>query len=288
MIATPIGNLADITARAMKTIEECDELWCEDTRHTQNLLNALGIGAKRTRRVDQHITEKELSGLLERVEESGQRIGVVTDAGTPGLSDPGAKILGLISRFPKIRIEPIPGPSALTAFISISGFEENSFLFQGFFPRQSSDTDQWLSEIKNSTITRNWVFFESPNRITATIETLRDWSKNLDFIPKFIFSKELTKLHETHWIGYGAAFLEEMLHQHFDERGEWVGAIVLPKDCVKTKKLQTDWVVSMECLIEAGISTKTSAQIIAQRFGVAKNLAYEEALILQKKMKKVD
>src|SRR4051812_38674708 len=95
MIATPIGNLSDLTSRAIHALEHCSELWCEDTRHTQNLLNALQINRSgdqgRLKRFDQHTVEKDIIKLLERVQEQGQWIGVVTDAGTPGVSDPGAK-----------------------------------------------------------------------------------------------------------------------------------------------------------------------------------------------------
>ncbi len=290
MIAVPIGNLGDITERAMRTIEVCDELWCEDTRHTQALLNALGMESKRVRRVDQHITESDLNHLLERVDEQGQHIGVVTDAGTPGLSDPGSKIIERMTRFSRIRIEPIPGASSLTCFISIAGFSENTFVFQGFFPRSTGDAEELLSEIKGSTSARSFVFFESPNRIRDTIECLKVWCEEPEFTPKFILAKELTKLHETIWMGDGAEFLDHLLQQQFDERGEWVFGIELSADWlskndVKNRKADTDWVLSLDCLISAGISTKQASHVIAEKYKIAKNLAYREALELQKKIK---
>jgi 16S rRNA (cytidine1402-2'-O)-methyltransferase len=298
MIATPIGNLADMTTRALKLLlgdsEKLDELWCEDTRHTQNLLNALGVDKLRTRRVDQHITPAELKNLLEKVQNEGLRVGVVTDAGTPGVSDPGAKIVQLVaSEFPNIKLETIPGASAVTALVAVSGFEENSFSFQGFFPRDAKEGDALLTQMKNSGITRNWIFFESPMRIKDTIVTLINWCKHSEITPKFILAKELTKMFETLWMGEGAPFLEHLVQQNFDERGEWLFALILPKDCVKKYaqegdadgKAEADWPLSLECLILAGVTTKTASQIISQKYGVAKNLAYPLALELQKKIK---
>jgi len=283
MIATPIGNLDDITLRAIDAIRACDELWCEDTRHTQNLLNALKIEGKRLKRVDQHVSEAELKRWLERVEKEGQHIGVVTDAGTPGISDPGAKVVEIAFQHPGIRIEPVAGVSALSAFVSIAAFSDASFLFRGFFPRDAGDGIQLLNGLKDSLVSRNWIFFESPLRIRAAMETLKRWAEGSDFVPGFIFAKELTKLHETVYAGEGAPFLERLLQQHFDERGEWVFSVIIPKNYLKSEKDETDWMLTLECLIEAGISTKDAANRVSQRFSIAKNLAYQRALELQKK-----
>ena len=292
MVATPIGNLTDMSPRAIQTLGECQELWCEDTRHTQNLLNALGLErrahGKVLRRVDQHISDRELEGLMERVQQEGLHVAVVTDAGTPGVSDPGAKVIDKIVDFPGIRLEPIPGCSAVSAFLSIAGFEENSFTFQGFFPRQEQDALELLEEFKAGSGSRNWIFFESPLRIRGCLETLKKWASGLEFTPKFVLAKEISKLFETVWIGRGSEFLDGLLQQQFDERGEWVLAVILPKDYLKIKKPEVDWAVTLECLISAGISTKDASQLISQRFSIAKNLAYKEAVELQKKIKKND
>ena len=283
MIATPIGNLSDITARAIHALEHCDELWCEDTRHTQNLLSALKIGSRgdhpRLKRFDQHTTEAELLKLLERVQEKSQWIGVVTDAGTPGVSDPGAKIVSFIPQFPEIKIEPIAGVSAVVAHVSVAGFFNNSFSFDGFFPREKKDALERLASLNEGAT----LFFESPKRIRETVDTLKSWCETLDFVPKFCFTKELTKIHETISSGYGIQFIEFFLGQDFDERGEWVFSIVLPNDCLKNRKSVAEWELSLECLIEAEIPTKTAAQIVSQKFKIAKNLAYQKALSIQKK-----
>lgn len=286
MIATPIGNLSDIGERALRALEEVEELWCEDTRHTQALLNALGIERKRLKRVDQHTPDAELKSLLRQVEDSGLRVGVVTDAGTPGLSDPGARLIQLGAGYPGIRFEPIPGPSALSTFISVAGLVGNSFLFLGFFPRSPTEALQLLTELKESPATQNLIFFESPNRIRETVGVLRSFCEGLDIAPDFVLAKELTKVHETLYRGSGAGFLSWMETQGFDERGEWVLVVILPKESLKKEKDQSDWRLVLECLLEAGISAKTASQVVVGRFSVAKNLAYKAALDFQKFQKK--
>jgi 16S rRNA (cytidine1402-2'-O)-methyltransferase len=286
MIATPIGNLKDLTVRARESLEQVDELWCEDTRHTQALLNALNISRSRLKRVDQHTTESELKKLLKNVEDSGQWIGVVTDAGTPGISDPGAKICELIPEFPRIRLETIPGASAVSAFVSIAGLQTSVFEFQGFFPRHESDAQHLLSQIRDQTPGKTTIFFESPNRIAQTIATLKTASEGFDFTPKFVFAKELTKIHETIWMGEGTKFLEWLQAQTINERGEWVFSISLPKDYVINKKDEADWELTLSCLLEAGVSTRDAAHVISGRFSVAKKLAYQTALDLQKIIQK--
>ncbi len=286
MIATPIGNLGDLGERALRALEEVEELWCEDTRHTQALLNALGIERKRLKRVDQHISDSELKSLLRQVEEAGLTVGVVTDAGTPGLSDPGARLLQLSPEFPGVRFEPIPGPSALSAFVSVAGLAGNSFLFLGFFPRNPTEALQLLKDLKESPVTQNVIFFESPNRIRETVGVLRSFCEGLDIAPDFVLAKELTKVHETLYRGSGAGFLSWMETQGFNERGEWVFALILPKQSVKKEKDQSDWRLVLECLMESGISAKTASQTVVGRFSVAKNLAYKAALDFQKFQKK--
>ncbi len=285
-VATPIGNLSDITARAIRCLQACDEIWCEDTRHTQQLLNALKIESlnqdQRLRRFDQHVSPKEMERLLEQVSEKGQWIVVVTDAGTPGISDPGAMIAAEIYRYPEIKLEPIPGPSAVSAFVSIAGFQDNSFEFKGFFPRERKDGMSVLEGLSDGAV----IFFESPKRLKDTLQVLKSWCETLDFQPKFCFAKELTKLHETMFSGSGIGFLDDLIGQEIDERGEWVFSIMIPKECVKNKKPVSEWELAMECLIEAGISTKSASQIIAAKFKIAKNLAYDHAIELQKKIKK--
>ena len=188
--------------------------------------------------------------------------------------------------YPGIRFEPIPGPSALSTFISVAGLVGNSFLFLGFFPRNPTEALQLLTELKESPASQNLIFFESPNRIRETVGVLRSFCEGLDIAPDFVLAKELTKVHETLYRGSGAGFLSWMETQGFDERGEWVVAVILPKESLKKEKDQSDWRLVLECLLEAGISAKTASQVVVGRFSVAKNLAYKAALDFQKFQKK--
>ncbi|NDG83774.1 MAG: 16S rRNA (cytidine(1402)-2'-O)-methyltransferase [Proteobacteria bacterium] len=285
MIATPIGNLGDLSARAVGALRGVDELWCEDTRHTRQLLNALGIEEKRLRRLDQHSREQEIRGMLKETADRRQWIGVVTDAGTPGLSDPGAGLVRLLPEFPEILLEPIPGPSAAAALVSIAGFEGSSFYFHGFFPRVEKEALALLDDAERARLTRNLMFFESPHRIRATLALLESWCVQGARSVEFVFAKELTKIHETVYRGAGAPFLKSLQDQLLDERGEWVFSVVLSKDGVKNEPAEAAWDAALQCLLEAGISPKNAAQIVASRFSVAKNLAYKRALESQKKSK---
>ncbi|MBS1958146.1 MAG: 16S rRNA (cytidine(1402)-2'-O)-methyltransferase [Bdellovibrionales bacterium] len=292
MIATPIGNLGDLSERVVDALFAVDELWCEDTRRTLALLQAIlkehperaNAELPKLKRLDQHTTEKEIRKMLEQVAVTGQWIGVVTDAGTPGVSDPGGLVTALVTHYPLIRLEPVPGPSAVSAMTSIAGFEENSFVFRGFFPRSESETIELLNALKDAGITRNWIFFESPNRIQDTIKALRKWSESQEFDADFVFAKELTKLHESIWRGRGRKFFDLLNSKDLDTRGEWVVAVILPKSYVRTEKSESSWELALECLIQAEISPKAATTIVVQRFSVAKNLAYKVALEIQKKM----
>jgi 16S rRNA (cytidine1402-2'-O)-methyltransferase len=283
MIATPIGNLSDLSERAIEVLRSVDELWCEDTRHTQALLSSLQITGKELRRIDQHTREAELLGLLKEVNAKRQWIGVVTDAGTPGLSDPGALIATLMLDFPGIRLEPIPGPSALSSLVSVGGLSGSTLCFQGFFPRSESDALQLLTKLKEAALSPNWIFFESPHRIRETLRVLEAWCLQSGTEPTFVFAKELTKLHETLFRGVGASFLKRLQDQELDERGEWVFGVILSKESLINKAASLDWELALQCLIDAEISPKTACQIVTGRFSVAKNLAYKRALELQKK-----
>jgi 16S rRNA (cytidine1402-2'-O)-methyltransferase len=283
MIATPIGNLSDLSERAVETLRRVDEIWCEDTRHTQALLTALEIKGKLLRRVDQHSGESELKGLLQGLQAKGQWVGVVTDAGTPGLSDPGAALTGLLSEFPGIQCEPVPGPSALSALVSVGGFSGSSLYFHGFFPRTRGEALELLKNLKDAALCPNWVFFESPHRILETIQVLEAWCESSGVEPAFVFAKELTKAHETVFRGGGRSFLKRLQDQGLDERGEWVFSLSLSKNYLNKKSADPAWESSLQCLIEAGIAAKTACQIVSVRFSVAKNLAYRRALEFQKK-----
>src|SRR5258706_10325482 len=188
IVATPIGNLEDITFRAIKTLKEVDLILAEDTRKTILLLNHYEI---KTHAVSYH----QQSGLDKKQEIlnlliQGKNIALVTDAGTPGVSDPGNELIEfLLSQIPDIKIIPIPGASSITSALSVSGMDVSNFMFIGFWPKKK--TKKLVEKIK--TIDCPVVFFESPFRITKTINLL---IKELGVDKKIFIGQELTKLHE--------------------------------------------------------------------------------------------
>lgn len=220
VVATPIGNLEDITLRALRILKEADYILCEDTRVTGNLLKHYGIETK-TRRYDAHASEKVHKGILENLE-SGKHIALVSDAGTPGVSDPGVFLTRLIRKeHPDVRIESIPGPSALTAAFSIAGIAGNEFVFLGFVP-QKKGRETFFKSLPAYKIPV--VFYESVHRIMKTLESLR---AHLPQTAHMTVARELTKLHEEVVQGN-----PEEVHLYFTEhpdhvRGEFVVMVEL-------------------------------------------------------------
>ncbi len=188
IVATPIGNLEDITFRAIKTLKEVDLILAEDTRKTIQLLNHYEIN---THAISYHqqsnIAKKQeiLNMLLE-----GKNIALVTDAGTPGISDPGNELIDfLLKQVPDLKIIPIPGASSITAALSASGFNTNNFLFIGFWPKKK--TKKLVEKIK--TLGCPIVFFESPFRIMKTLDL---FIKEFGEEKRIFIGQELTKVHE--------------------------------------------------------------------------------------------
>ncbi len=221
IVATPIGNLEDITLRALRTLKECDVIYAEDTRVISKLLARYEI-KKPLQRLDATTEIKKAEEVLARLE-AGEHVVFVSDAGTPGISDPGARLVSLIRANRRIvetvKIEAIPGASALTAALSIAGMERDGFTFLGFLPhkkgRQTALKKIALSEIPV-------VLYESPHRILKLLEELV-----LHQVSHIVIARELTKIHEEVLSGTP----EEML-QHFSAhldtvRGEFVIIVTL-------------------------------------------------------------
>jgi 16S rRNA (cytidine1402-2'-O)-methyltransferase len=192
IVATPIGNLADISLRMEQILSEVDLIACEDTRHTRKLMSHLGI----TTPLTSYYREKEQQKsrvLLEKLRQ-GQNISLVSDAGTPGLSDPGA-VLVRAARSADIRVCPVPGPSALATALSVAGLVESSFFLGGFLPAKAGERRRVLTSIKEFPCPL--IFYESPHRIQ---KTLADCLKILGNRDAQLF-RELTKMHEQYYAG---------------------------------------------------------------------------------------
>jgi 16S rRNA (cytidine1402-2'-O)-methyltransferase len=202
LVATPIGNLEDITLRAIRLLKEVDVIACEDTRQTQKLLNHYGI-ATRTISYHEHNEMTRAAELVKEMQE-GASVALVTDAGMPGISDPGFRLISLAIRH-HLPVVPIPGASAFLAALVASGLPTDSFRFSGFLPAKRGERRAALEGIKDSP--RTQVFYEAPHRI---VEALSDVVETLGNDRHVVIAREVTKLHEEFLRGRAGEVLENL------------------------------------------------------------------------------
>ena len=219
IIATPIGNLNDLSFRAIEILKEVDLVLCEDTRVTKKLLTRFEI-SKLTISYHQHSKLTKLKYILEQIKQ-GNKIALVSDAGTPCISDPGAKLIDyLLENIPELQIIPIPGPSALISALSISGFSANKFIFFGFPPIKKK-RNKYFQEVSKEK--KTVVFYESIHRIKKTLEELKNV---LDSERKIVVCRELTKKFETIYRGNIKEVIEQINSLPEEEfKGEFVVVI---------------------------------------------------------------
>jgi len=199
LVATPIGNLGDLSPRAVRTLAEADVIACEDTRHTRHLLTHAGIPARRLLAIHDHNEAAQVGRVLGLLDE-GLRVAVVADAGTPGISDPGSRLVAAAAAA-GARVEVVPGPSAVVAALVVSGLATDRFCFEGFLPRKGADRRDRLAAIAAEA--RTTVLYEAPHRLAAT---LADLAGACDPARLVAVARELTKVHEEVWRGtLGAA-----------------------------------------------------------------------------------
>jgi 16S rRNA (cytidine1402-2'-O)-methyltransferase len=217
LVATPIGNLEDITLRALRTLRECDVVAAEDTRHSGQLLKHFGISKPLLSYHDFNEARRS-EEILERLK-NGQKVALVTDAGSPGISDPGERVVKA-ARAAGFRVEAVPGPSAVIAALTASGFPTEEFHFVGFLPHKSGQRRRQLEGLL--TVPGTLVFYESPYRIVKLLEELAEFCPQR----KTLLARELTKKFEEFREGLPGQLLEEMRHRA--ARGEFV-VLVAPK-----------------------------------------------------------
>ena len=198
IVATPIGNLEDLSLRALRILKEVDLVLCEDTRLTRKLLNRYTINAK-TLSYHQHSNLKKINDIIQFLRQ-GRDIALVSDAGTPGISDPGNKLVYQIVKElgNKVEIVPIPGPSAVIAAASISGFPMDKFVFLGFPPAKKKRNKFFEEALKSKYPV---IFYESPYRILKTLNELKLQATSYKLEPKIVVCRELTKKFETIYRG---------------------------------------------------------------------------------------
>lgn len=214
IVSTPIGNLKDITFRAVETLKLVDLIACEDTRHTKKLLRHFQI-EKQTESIHQHNESVKSNKIIEFIK-NGSNVAYLSDAGTPGISDPGSVLVSLCYKN-KIQVIPIPGASAVTSSVSVSGFNESSFAFFSFLPPKKKQLHTKLTEIKNKNIMA--VIFESPKRVLDLLYAIGDvfGQDHQVFI-----ARELTKIYETLYFKDIQNHIKYFQEYHGELKGEFV------------------------------------------------------------------
>ena len=267
LVATPIGNLDDITLRAIRVLKRADLIACEDTRQTQKLLNHYGI---ETPTISYH-EHNEASRAVELVEKlaRGTRIAVVSDAGMPGISDPGFRLVSLaIER--GVPVVPIPGPAAFVSAVVASGLPMESFSFRGFLPAKSGARRREFESVRNSSQTE--LFYEAPHRILAAME---DLVAVLGRERRVVIARELAKIHEEFIRGTAAQILDIL-----KSRGEIKGEIVLligPAAEGETQAPAASIRDRVEQLLrEEKLDEKAALKKTARERGISKSAAYRE------------
>ena len=230
IVATPIGNLEDITFRAIRTLKEADVVLCEDTRVTGKLLHHHGVSAK-MKRYDAHASEQVHTDIIEGLL-AGQHYALVSDAGTPGVSDPGV-LLVQQAREAGVTIEVIPGPSAVTAAVSLAGISGNQFSFLGFVPHKKGRETFFKSL---ATFQHPVVFFESTHRIMKALAALEENYPQA----KVYLARELTKLHEELLVGTPSELTAVLEASPVKQKGEFVVVVSLDKKLVQESPLEEE------------------------------------------------
>ena len=270
IVATPIGNLGDITQRALDVLRSVDRIAAEDTRHTGRLLAHFGIATPQIS-LHEH-NEAERSGLLIERLRAGEAIALVSDAGTPLISDPGYHLVRAV-RDAGLRVSPIPGPSALIAALSASGLPTDRFAFEGFLPAKTSARRARLRSLAEDG--RTLVFYESTHRI---LDSLADLGDELGGEREAVVARELTKTFETFEQGTLAEIRARLASAPEHCRGEFVvlvaGAPPRPDDALDAEALRV-----LRLLLDE-LPVKRAARLAAEVLGLPRNRLYEAALAL--------
>ncbi|HKY77185.1 MAG TPA: 16S rRNA (cytidine(1402)-2'-O)-methyltransferase [Acidimicrobiia bacterium] len=266
LVGTPIGNLGDISPRAVEALTDADVIAAEDTRRTRPMLTALGIPAG-GRLVSFHgPREAELAAkLVARIVERGERLVCVTDAGMPGISDPGERLV-TAALAAGVAVEVVPGPSAALAALVVSGLPTARFVFEGFLPRKGRQRAARLAELKGEE--RTVVLFEAPHRLEATVA---DLAAALGPDRPVAVAREITKRFETVWRGtLGQAASDEGP----EARGEQVIVLGPAPPSVSGEPDDEEIEGALRNELAAGASTRDAAAVVANRLGVTRRRAY--------------
>jgi len=265
IVSTPVGNLEDITLRAVRILGEIDIIAAEDTRHSVKLLNHLGI----RKPMISYWREKEQvksDEIIKRLH-AGQSVALISDAGTPGISDPGAVLIKKAIE-ENIQIVSIPGPSAFVAALSVSGLPTDQFTFMGFLPSRTSQRQKFLREVYLEQ--RTLIFYEAPHRI---VDTLLDVSRIFGE-RKAALIKEITKFHEDVVRGSITEIIEEV--QKTIIAGEYV--IIVEGWSGMNRSITEDVLSELHTCMRKGLGRKEAVKRIAETYGLSKKELYKKSL----------
>ena len=272
LVATPIGNLEDITLRALEVLKKVDLVACEDTRTTSRLLTHYGI-KKKLISIHQH-NEKNKTEFLMNELLNGQSIAYASDAGTPAISDPGAFLVNQALKL-GIKVSPIPGPSSLVTAFSVSGIESTQFQFYGFLPNASSKAKKLLQKIYNQPLPT--IFFESPHRILKTLSLVKDiFGPNHEIF----VGRELTKIYETIYKDNILSVIGRLERYPKEQKGEFV--IILTPPIIEIENNETIPINEALKLMMKELPLNQSVKLISSIFKKNRKEVYNQALELKK------
>jgi len=268
VVATPIGNLSDISARAIEVLKQVDLIACEDTRHSSRLLNHLNI-QKPLLSYHDHNESQQTQNLIGKLQ-AGQSIALISDAGTPLISDPGYQLVKQAHQN-NITVVPLPGPCALITALSASGLPSDRFTFEGFLPAKQQARQETLQKLKAET--RTLIFYESTHRISASLE---DMVKVFGADRHAVVARELTKAFET-LRGDELANLSEWVKEDANQRKGEVVLLVRGAEAVEQDEVRVEAEKVLAVLLEE-LPVKQAAQLAAKITGGKKNALYQMAL----------
>ncbi|MFV1990214.1 MAG: 16S rRNA (cytidine(1402)-2'-O)-methyltransferase [Acidimicrobiales bacterium] len=264
IVSTPIGNLGDLSKRAIEVLESAAVVCCEDTRHTGGLLSKLGLHAQRLMSLHEHNEVsriEEISALLD----SGKNVALVSDAGTPLVSDPGRRLVSAVIEA-GVEVVAVPGSSALLAALVISGLATDQFSFEGFLPRKGHDRVICLDRVARET--RPSVIYEAPSRVIATLDNLLGVCGPTR---KVAVCRELTKMHEQVWRGA----LELAGPAVGDPRGEYV---IVVEAAIPLDATVVDVQEAIDARLGEGMTSRDIAREVAEETGWARRAVYERVI----------
>jgi 16S rRNA (cytidine1402-2'-O)-methyltransferase len=266
LVGTPIGNLEDLPPRAVRVLGEADLVVCEDTRRTGRLLQAAGVRAKQLLAAHDHNESQQIGTILDRLR-AGEVVAVVSDAGMPGISDPGERLVRAAADA-GFEVQVVPGPSAAITGLVASGLPAGRFVFEGFLPRSGSGRTERLEALRAER--RTIVLYEAPHRLARTVA---DLAAALGGDRRVALARELTKLHEETWRGT----LDEAVArcEDVEPRGEYV--VVVDGADAPPPAGDDDLRAALSRSLAAGASTRDAVAGVAAAYGVPKRRVYDLA-----------